>query len=121
MRSVVKRRSARRVLAAVVFAAAWAAPVVAVAQQPLDGVSPSSSGMPGAAMVTTLLGWAFWLGLAVCGAAIVYGAATWRGMGTNAGRGVEGKAYVAAGALGALLIGLTPTIVRVLFDTGAAG
>ncbi len=88
---------------------------------PLDGVSPSSSGMPGGPMVRTLLGWGFWLGLAVCAMAIVYGAATWRGMGTNAGRGVEGKAYVAAGAIGALVIGLTPTIVSTLFDTGAAG
>ena len=55
------------------------------------------------------------------GLAILYGAATWRGMNGNTGRGVEGKMYVAAGAIGAMVIGLAPTIVRVLFDAGQAG
>ncbi len=90
-------------------------------EQPLDGVSPSSSGMPGAALVRQLLSWGFWLGLAACGGAIIYGAATWRGMGTNAGRGVEGKTWVAAGCIGALIIGLAPTIVSTFFSTGSAG
>ena len=44
-------------------------------EQPLDGVSPSSTGMPGAALVRQLLSWGFWLGLAACGGAIIYGAA----------------------------------------------
>ena len=53
--------------------------------------------------------------------AILYGAATWRGMNGNSGRGVEGKMYVAAGAIGAMIIGLAPAIVSVLFDAGQAG
>lgn len=88
---------------------------------PLDDVSPSSEGLPGAALFTQILSWGFWLALGVCGLAILYGAATWRGMNGNSGRGVEGKMYVAAGAIGAMVIGLAPTIVRVLFDAGQAG
>ena len=88
---------------------------------PLDDVSPSSAGLPGAGLFTQILSWGFWLALGVCGLAILYGAATWRGMNGNTGRGVEGKMYVAAGAIGAMVIGLAPTIVRVLFDAGQAG
>ena len=87
----------------------------------LDDVSPSSEGLPGAGLFMQILSWGFWLALGVCGLAILYGAATWRGMNGNTGRGVEGKMYVAAGAIGAMVIGLAPTIVRVLFDAGQAG
>ena len=92
-----------------------------VSASPLDDVSPSSEGLPGAGLFTQILSWGFWLALGVCGLAILYGAATWRGMNGNTGRGVEGKMYVAAGAIGAMVIGLAPTIVRVLFDAGRAG
>jgi len=91
------------------------------AESPLDDVSPSSAGLPGAGLFAQILSWGFWIGLGVCGLAIVYGAATWRGMNGNSGRGVEGKMYVAAGAIGAMIIGLAPTIVNVLFDAGRAG
>ena len=92
-----------------------------VGASPLDDVSPSSDGLPGAGLFTQILSWGFWLALGVCGLAILYGAATWRGMNGNSGRGVEGKMYVAAGAIGAMIIGLAPTIVSVLFDAGQAG
>jgi hypothetical protein len=95
-------------------------PVAAFAS-PLDDASPSSDGLPGAALFRQLIGWGFWLGLGVCGLVILYGAATWRGMNGNSGRGVEGKMYVAAGAIGAMIIGLAPTIVSTLFDAGQAG
>jgi hypothetical protein len=93
----------------------------ASAASPFDDVSPSSEGLPGAGLFTQIMSWGFWLALGVCGLAILYGAATWRGMNGNTGRGVEGKMYVAAGAIGAMVIGLAPTIVRVLFDAGQAG
>lgn len=105
------------VAAAVVFAS----PARAAAASPFDDVSPSSDGLPGAGLFTQILSWGFWLALGVCGLAILYGAATWRGMNGNSGRGVEGKMYVAAGAIGAMIIGLAPTIVSVLFDAGQAG
>ena len=53
--------------------------------------------------------------------AIVFGAATWRGMGGNSGRGVEGKAYVGAGMLGAMIIGLAVVAVNTLYGAGNAG
>ena len=105
------------VAAAVLFAS----PARAAAASPFDDVSPSSDGLPGAGLFTQILSWGFWLALGVCGLAILYGAATWRGMNGNSGRGVEGKMYVAAGAIGAMIIGLAPTIVSVLFDAGQAG
>jgi hypothetical protein len=105
------------VAAGVVFAS----PARAAAASPFDDVSPSSDGLPGAGLFTQILSWGFWLALGVCGLAILYGAATWRGMNGNSGRGVEGKMYVAAGAIGAMIIGLAPTIVSVLFDAGQAG
>ena len=72
-------------------------------------------------MVTQILGWLMWLGLAACGAAILYGAASWRGWGSaSSGRAVEGKTYVISGAIGALVIGLAPTVVKMLFDAGSA-
>lgn len=37
-------------------------------------------------------------------------------MNGNTGRGVEGTMHVTAGAIGAMVIGLDPTILRVLFD-----
>lgn len=82
---------------------------------------PSNAGLPGGALVTQVLGWGKWLGLAACVLAIVYGAATWRGMGGNSGRGVEGKAYVGAGMVGAMLIGLAVIAVNTLYGAGAAG
>ena len=111
--------------AAMVFppltAAVLISPQGRASASPLDDVSPSSDGLPGAALFTQILSWGFWLALGVCGLAILYGAATWRGMNGNSGRGVEGKMYVAAGAIGAMIIGLAPTIVSVLFDAGQAG
>lgn len=103
------------------FAAVLLSPQGRVWASPLDDVSPSSDGLPGAALFVQILSWGFWLALGVCGLAIIYGAATWRGMNGNSGRGVEGKMYVAAGAIGAMIIGLAPTIVSVLFDAGQAG
>ena len=105
----------------VTAAAVFASPARAAAASPFDDVSPSSDGLPGAGLFIQILSWGFWLALGVCGLAILYGAATWRGMNGNSGRGVEGKMYVAAGAIGAMIIGLAPTIVSVLFDAGQAG
>ena len=93
----------------------------AFADDPLGGASPSSAGMPGAALVRKILGWMSWLGLAACAASIIYGAATWAGFGSaSSGRAVHGKTYVLAGAVGALIVGLVPTLVRTLFAAGGS-
>ncbi|MEY2472855.1 MAG: hypothetical protein QOK28_2184 [Actinomycetota bacterium] len=84
-------------------------------------VTPSSSGMPGAALLEQMLGWlaqiALWGSLAsILVGAAVYGLAQNTGSYSNAFRG---KQLVAAGAIGAILAGLAPTAVNMLFS--AAG
>ena len=89
------------------------------ADDPVSGAAPSSAGMPGVALVKSILGWGMWLGLAACALVIVYGAATWAGFGSaSSGRAVHGKTYVMAGLIGALVIGLVPTAVSMLFQAG---
>ncbi|MBA3653983.1 MAG: hypothetical protein H0W70_07285 [Actinobacteria bacterium] len=84
-------------------------------------VTPNASGMPGAALLQQMLGWlaqiALWGSLAsiLVGAAI-YGLAQNSGSYSNAFRG---KQLVAAGAIGAIIAGLAPTAVNMLFN--AAG
>ena len=101
------------------FAAVATMPGRAFAQ--IDDAAPSNVGLPGGALIAQVIGWGKWVGLAVCVLAIVYGAATWRGMGGNSGRGVEGKAYVGAGMLGAMVIGLSVVAVNTLYGAGNAG
>ena len=94
-------------------------PVGRASASPLDDASPSSQGMPGGPQVVQFLSWGMWLGLAAAGAAIIYGAATWRGFGSaSAGRAVEGKTYVIAGLVGAFVIGLAATAVNLMFAAG---
>jgi hypothetical protein len=94
-------------------------PVGRASASPLDDASPSSEGMPGGPQVVQFLSWGMWLGLAAAGAAIIYGAATWRGFGSaSAGRAVEGKTYVIAGLVGAFVIGLAATAVNLMFAAG---
>ena len=74
-----------------------------------------------AQLVQDILGWGQWLGMAACAMVIIYGAATWHGFaGASAGRSVAGKTFVMAGGVGLLLIGLLPTIVKMLFSAGRA-
>ena len=80
-------------------------------------VSPTSAGMPGAELIQQLLNWlaqiALWgsLGSILAGAA-VYGI----GQNTNhAANAYRGKQLAAAGAIGAILAGLAPTIINLLF------
>lgn len=86
-----------------------------------DDVQPTNSGLPGAGLFANIIGWGKWVGLGVCILAMVYGAATWRGMGGNSGRGVEGKMYVGAGAIGAMVIGVAVVAVNTLYGAGQAG
>jgi len=104
---------------AALFAAVVTLPGRAFAQ--INDTAPSNVGLPGGPLIAQVIGWGKWVGLAVCVMAMVYGAATWRGMGGNSGRGVEGKAYVGAGALGAMIIGLAVIAVNTLYSAGNAG
>lgn len=81
-------------------------------------VTPSTSGMPGAALLQQMLGWlsqvALWGSLAsILVGAAVYGLAQNTGSYNNAFRG---KQLALAGAIGAVLAGLAPTAVNMLFN-----
>jgi hypothetical protein len=80
-------------------------------------VRPSADGMPGAALVQQLLNWlsqaALWGSLAsVLIGAAVYGLSQQSG---NYSGAYKGKTLAAAGAIGACLAGLAPTMVNLLF------
>ncbi len=81
-------------------------------------VSPSSAGMPGAALIQRLLDWsqmvALWGSLAalLVGAAM-YGLAREGGSYNGASRG---KALALGGVVGAILAGVAPTAINLLFQ-----
>src|SRR5215210_6713448 len=114
-----RRLWSRAVVGVPVIVGSWLlveSPVAASESDPVAGSGPSSRGMPGAELVKDILGWGQWLGMAACALVIVYGAATWHGLaGASAGRSVAGKTYVMAGAVGLLLIGLLPDLVKLLY------
>lgn len=85
-------------------------------------VSPNSSGMPGADLVQKLLNWsqmiALWGSLAalLVGAAL-YGLAREGGSYANASRG---KGLAIGGVVGAILAGVAPTAVNMLFQAASS-
>jgi hypothetical protein len=85
-------------------------------------VNPNSTGMPGGAFVQQLLGWLSQLALWGSLASILIGAALY-GISQNTGNyagGYRGKQLAAAGAVGAVLAGLAPTAVNLLFRAAGA-
>ena len=84
-------------------------------------VSPNSAGMPGAELIQQLLNWsqmlALWgsLGALLVGAAL-YGLAREAGAYQNASRG---KSLALGGAVGAILAGIAPTVVNLLFQAAS--
>lgn len=95
--------------------------ITVLAQQVVD-VSPTSEGMPGAELIQKLLGWAqmvaLWGSLAALfvGAAM-YGLAREGGSYANASRG---KGLAIGGCVGAILAGIAPTAVDMLFKAASA-
>jgi hypothetical protein len=85
-------------------------------------VEPDATGMPGAELIQQLLNWAqmmaLWgsLGALLVGAAM-YGLAREGGSYGGAGRG---KTLAMGGVVGAILAGLAPTLVNMLFDAASA-
>lgn len=80
-------------------------------------VDPTTAGMPGGPLVQQLLNWlaqlALWGSLAsILAGAAMYGIATHSG--SYAG-GYRGKQLAFAGVVGALLAGLAPTLINMLF------
>ena len=85
-------------------------------------VNPTVEGMPGAALVQKLLNWtqmvALWgsLGAVLVGAAM-YGLAREGGSYQNASRG---KGLALGGVVGAILAGIAPAAVNLLFQAAKA-
>lgn len=80
-------------------------------------VSPTSSGMPGAALIQQLLGWLGQIALWGSLASVLVGAAIY-GLSQNTGNyagGYRGKQLAVAGMVGACLAGLAPTAINMLF------
>lgn len=115
-------RVLRRVAGALVVIAGVVSVFPGVASAQVN-VSPSTEGMPGAELWGRVLGWVMQWGLWLSLAAIVLGAGGWwisasTGQYNGAARG---KQFVLGGAIGALVIGLGPTMVNLLFNAGRAG
>ncbi|HVM12929.1 MAG TPA: hypothetical protein VM287_01180 [Egibacteraceae bacterium] len=85
-------------------------------------VTPNASGMPGAQLVQQLLDWsqmlALWgsLGALLVGAAM-YGLAREGGSYSNASRG---KGLAIGGVVGAILAGIAPTAINLLFRAASS-
>lgn len=80
-------------------------------------VQPSSSGMPGARLIQQLLNWSQMLALWGSLGAILIGAAMY-GLareGGSYGGASRGKTLAMGGVVGAILAGLAPTAINMLF------
>lgn len=81
-------------------------------------VSPGADGMPGAELIQRLLNWAQMLALWGSVAALLIGAAIYglsRESGSYGGA-TRGKSLAMGGVVGAILAGLAPTAVNMLFQ-----
>lgn len=80
-------------------------------------LNPTGAGGPGAAFAQTALNWMGQYGLWASLAAVVLGGMTY-GFSTYAGntyRAAHGRTVALAGAVGAVIIGLGPSIINLLF------
>lgn len=80
-------------------------------------VTPDANGLPGGALAQKVLNWTDQIALWGSLASLLIGAAVW-GVSQHAGNGYQagrGRNFAVAGAVGALLAGLSPTIVNTLF------
>jgi hypothetical protein len=85
-------------------------------------MKPSGTGIPGAKLLQQGMDWLGQYGLWACLAAIVIGGAIY-GISTYAGNGYQGskgRTVALAGAAGAVIIGLAPSFVNLLFKAASA-
>jgi hypothetical protein len=85
--------------------------------------NPTAAGAPGAAFAQTLINWLGQYGLWACLAAMlvggaIYGFATFGGNGFQA---AKGRTVALAGLVGAVIIGLAPIAVNLLFGAASKG
>ena len=85
-------------------------------------VNPTSSGMPGADLVGKLLNWLGQIALWGSLASLLVGAAIW-GLSQQAGYSPgasRGRTLALAGVVGALLAGVAPSVVNLLYKAAAS-
>lgn len=90
---------------------------VDVAGAQVPDAAPTSAGLPAAPLVTKLLGWLRWGGLAGALASILVGAGIW-GLSTTSGNGMygtKGKTLLIGGLVGGALCGLAPALVNAMY------
>ncbi len=96
--------------------AAVAGPILAVAGFVAQVEVSPDSGLPGGPTVQKILNWTCYLALAGCLASLLIGSMVW-GLANHAGNGYQagkGRTFATAGAIGAVIAGLAPTIVNTL-------
>ena len=82
-------------------------------------LSPSPSGMPGAAQLANLVQGLAYIALLGCGAGLIIGAGMWGiGASSNPYQVANGKRTIVLSALGAALIGASTFLVRYFFNLG---
>ena len=96
--------------------------VVAMVVRKVVDVAPTSAGMPGAELIQKLLGWAQMVALWGSVGALFVGAAMYglaREGGSYSGA-TRGKALAMGGCVGAVLAGIAPTAVDMLFKAATS-
>jgi hypothetical protein len=85
-------------------------------------VEPDSTGMPGAELIQKLLNWTQMLALWGSLGALLVGAAMYGLARETSGyqQASKGKALAMGGAVGAILAGLAPTVVNLLFKAASS-
>jgi hypothetical protein len=110
------------VLAVVVCVAFWSLILYAIfgfamAGAQVPDAAPTAAGLPGAALITKLLGWLRWGGLAGSLASVLVGAGVW-GLSTTSGNGMygtKGKTLLIGGLVGGALCGLAPALINAMY------
>jgi hypothetical protein len=88
--------------------------------QTTPDLSPSPSGMPGAAALAHLVQGLAYIALLGCGAGLIIGAGMWGiGASNNPYQVANGKRTIVLAALGAALIGASTFLVRYFFNLGS--
>ena len=114
--SALLRRRRRRLTAVVVWSTGVLSPVGAARAQIPN--PPADGSAPGAELVTTVLGWLKWAGLAAALAGLLIGAiATGIGhFGSNYSASSAGRKWLLGGMGAAILSGLSWTIATTLYS-----
>lgn len=83
--------------------------------------NPTTDGLPAASLIVKLLGYLAQIGLYASLASVLIGAAMW-GISNHAGNSLQasrGRVYALGGAVGAILVGVAPSIINGLFTASS--